>query len=408
MFALRSNARRALRSAGSLLLVLSGTGCGRTDVESARAETSAPRTVRMVAVETRPAQRFIEVTGTLFGQEELSISAEVSGRVIAIHADLGDAVTHGGALATIDPTDYELAVEEARAALRAALAKVGLDSLPEADIDLTALPLVARARAQESNALARLDRARQLFDRTPPLLSEQDFADIRTQHEVASTSAGVERLNALSLVADARVRDSGLRSAQQRLADTRVSAPAEQILNFRVVSRAVSVGEVVTEGQTLFRLVASDRVKFRGVVPERFAAQVVVGAEATLFLDAFPEPFQAAVSRVSPAVDIATRSFEIEIEAANPGGSLKPGSFVRTRIFTTTQAGARFIPETAVSQFAGVQRIYSVIDGKVVEHRVEAAPTEDGTRELTSAPANIAMVIDAPRALRDGMPVLVE
>lgn len=384
-------------------LILSA--CGERTGAPGPAGAPEAQAVKLVPVQTRAADRYVEITGTLYGEEEVSISAEVPGRVVEIHAELGDTVPHGGQLAQIDPTDFQLAFDEQNAALIAALAKLGLEALPATDIELSRLPLVARAEAEESNAKARLDRARRLYERTPPLLSEQDFADIQTRFEVASTSAAVERLNARSLLSEARVKASALRTAQQRLNDTRVLAPPERPLNYRVAARNVSVGEVVAEGQPLYRLVATDRVKFRGLVPERYAQQVVAGAKAQLIVDTFPKPFDAAVARVSPAVDVATRSFEVEILADNPEGRLKPGSFMRARILIGTQADARFVPESAVTQFAGVQRVFSVKDGKVVEHRVELREAADGFREVISGLDGIEQVIDTPRGIRTGAAV---
>ncbi len=363
---------------------------------AAKAEAPAPRQVALADVVTRSIERTLEVTGTLFGEEDVTVAAEVPGRIVEISADLGDQVPHAGKLARIDPTDYTLAVEEQRAALLAALAKIGISEMPSGDVDLSSLPLVARAIAQEENARARLDRARRLFDRTPPLLSEQDFADIQTQFDVASTVVRGERLAAQSLLADARVRASALRQAEQRLSDTNVIAPAEKPLTYRVAARRVSVGEIVAQGQPMFRLVASDRVKFRGLVPERFARDVVAGANVRLFIDGFPDPFEAKVSRIAPAVDVATRSFSIEIEAANPSGALKPGSFARARVVTRIEDGVRFVPESASVTFAGVQRVFSVRDGKVVEHRVRLGVSDTGFVEVLDLPAGIAQVISRP------------
>ena len=97
--------------------------------------------------------------------------------------DLGDAAPSGAALMSIDPTDYRLAVETQRAALAAALARLGLDELPAEGFDVGEVPTVGRARAVEANARARYQRARELFVQTPPLIAEQEYADIRTQAE---------------------------------------------------------------------------------------------------------------------------------------------------------------------------------------------------------------------------------
>lgn len=373
-------------------------GCGpAADSKPAAAKpVAAPQAVRLVPVQTRAADRFIEVTGTLYGEEEVTIAAEVSGQLITIAADLGDCVASGGALAQIDPTDFHLAVEELRAQLAASLATVGLERLPEGQPDLDVLPVVVRAQAQETNAKARLERARKLHERQPPLISEQDFADIQTQFEVARTNVASERLNAKSLLADVFVASAALRKAEQRLKETSIVAPVGTDLRYRVANRRVSVGEVVSVGQPLFRLVASDRVKFRGRVPERFLGQVKAGAAATLAIEGHADAFAATVSRIAPAVDAATRTFEIEIEAVNPDGTLLPGSFVRVRLNSGRDESARFVPVSSIVEFAGVQRLLAARDGKVVEWRVRLGERDQELVEVFGLPSGVDAVIDKP------------
>jgi len=387
--------------AGSVLAMWLA-GCDRAP-KPARPEV-APVAVRLAPVRYKAVNDVVEVTGTLYGEQDVTVSAKVPGRIETILVDMGDSVEPGATLAQIERVDYELAVAEKRAAVEAALAKLGLSDLPGPGTDLSALPTVARAKAQEANAKARLDRARQLFERDPPLLSAQDFADIETQWEVASTSAQVELLNVRAGLAEARVQRAALAAAEQRLADTTVVAPSLP-LTFRIAARRISVGEQLTAGQALFRLVAMDRVKFRGMVPERYANQVRQGVPAQILVDGTAEIFGASVTRVAPAVDVRARTLDVEIDAANPEGVLTPGAFARARIVIGRREGAVFVPASAVAQFAGVQRLYTVKDGKAVEHRVRVGPPEGDLVEVLDAPALGEMVIDTPGRITAGVPV---
>src|SRR5436853_899585 len=72
-----------------LPLVAFVSGCDR----SAPAAKNSAETAVIVTLEpaqTRPVQRSVDVTGTLYGTEDATISAKVAGRVIAINADMGD------------------------------------------------------------------------------------------------------------------------------------------------------------------------------------------------------------------------------------------------------------------------------------------------------------------------------
>ena len=136
----------------------------------------------------------------LYREEEVTISNKVPGKVVATYKDVGDRVAGGEELAQLLRNDYELALNQRRSALQEVLARLGTDRAPPADFDTSSLPAVSRARLQAENARARFERGRQLHQRTPPLLSDQDFADLQTAHDVARQGYEAELLTARALV----------------------------------------------------------------------------------------------------------------------------------------------------------------------------------------------------------------
>lgn len=64
-------------------------------------------------VTARPLRRTVTAVGSLWGWEEVPITPKVEGRVVRVHKYVGDIVKPGDVLLEIDPTDYELAVNEA-------------------------------------------------------------------------------------------------------------------------------------------------------------------------------------------------------------------------------------------------------------------------------------------------------
>lgn len=340
----------------------------------------APVAVELVAPTAATLPRTLRVTGSLFGDEEATVAAEVPGRIAEVFKDLGDVAGPDEPLARVDPTDYELARAEKARALSEALAKVGLESLPAPGFDVGSLPAVRRARVQAANAQARLERTEQLAHREPPLISAQELADVRTASEVAENGVSVERLAAEAAVAQARTLEAQLRIAERALADTVHRTPAGGIAaaprevgdaerRYEVAARLVSVGDFVQIGTPLFRVVDADPVKLRVAVPERRLADVKVGQAARVSVDAFPQPFAGEVSRVSPAVDVATRSFAVEVLVPNPDRRLKPGSFATAEL-EVGHDDALLVPAGAVSSFAGVNKVMVEVDGKAEERTV--------------------------------------
>lgn len=65
-------------------------------------------------VQTRTVLRTVDVVGTLYGYEEVVISANVEGRVARLMVDVADRVPAGHGSTEIDPTNYVLVQQQAR------------------------------------------------------------------------------------------------------------------------------------------------------------------------------------------------------------------------------------------------------------------------------------------------------
>ncbi|HEX8914863.1 MAG TPA: hypothetical protein VF796_21095, partial [Humisphaera sp.] len=136
-------------------------------------------------------RRTVDVVGTLYGEEDATISNKVHGRVIAIYHDVGDRVDEGTPLAQLLPNDYKLTISQKRAALLESLGKLGLSEVPAETAEVKDLPAVRRAGLQRDNAEAKFKRGEQLFRQNPPLISEQDYEDLRTALDVARSNYAV-------------------------------------------------------------------------------------------------------------------------------------------------------------------------------------------------------------------------
>lgn len=402
------------------VLVALGSSLGGCDRGAAARKPAEPAPVAVVLVSpsTATLPRTLRVTGSLFGDEDATVAAKVAGRVAAVYKDLGDVAQPDEPLLRVDPTDYELARAEKARAFTEALAKLGLVALPGAGFQVDALPAVQRARVQAANAKARFERTEQLVHREPPLISAQELADVRTAWEVAENGVNVERLAAGAAVAQARTLEAQLRIAEQAVADTVHKAPAPERpagasaeppavgRSYEVAARLVSVGDFVQVGTPLVRLVDADPVKLRATVPERRLADVKVGQSAAVSIEAFREPFAGRVSRVSPAVDVATRSFAVEVLVPNPERRLKPGSFASAEIEVGSDE-ALLVPASAILTFAGVTKVMVEKDGKAEERPVAIGQRLADRVEVRDGLRAGDRVVEKPVAgLRTGTPIV--
>ncbi|MBA3939509.1 MAG: efflux RND transporter periplasmic adaptor subunit, partial [Planctomycetes bacterium] len=261
-------------------------GCGKGPDQAAA--VAAPVPVELRGVHRAEVQRSVAVTGTLTGQEEAVISARVAGPVAQVLRDLGDRVGPGDELARLDPSDYRLAEAHAAAALQEALAKLGLVRLPEGDLDVEALPGVARARLLVENAGHRFQRFQPTANGGNDLISAQDLEDLGNRVEIAKRDLQAERIASQALLAQARTAKAELDLAAKRLADTSVRVPdlgvaasveaaQPDLPPYSVAARLVAPGEWVKEGTNLYRVVADRALKLKADVPERFAGELARG-----------------------------------------------------------------------------------------------------------------------------------
>jgi membrane fusion protein (multidrug efflux system) len=310
--------------AGVLLLALI-TGCGRGASSGTVAAVAAtptvpePLQITVAPVSLRPTKRLLKFVGTMFGNEEVTLSSQVEGQIEKLNADLGDRVAADEVLVEIDDTS-------ARAQLREVEARL------------------AKARADEA-------RGRELLQ--SKVISPQE-------HEAMQTAV---------TVAEAQ-RDA----MNVALAHKQVRSP----LGGSVVRRHVSVGEYVRPGTPLFDLVDDDPLKLRGDVPERFADEIAGGQPVQIKVDAYPdEVFEGTLVRISPAANPENRSITVEAEVPNAARKLKAGFFASANIVTRADAEALVVPETAVVTFAGVTKLFVVRDDIAYERQVRVGTRDD-------------------------------
>jgi len=390
----------------SLLLVLS-VSCGRSDAQNAAppkgpARAITPLPITVARAETRAVQRSVETVGSLVPWHDVLVKTEQPGTIARLYADLGDAVAPGKVLAEYDAREFQLAVEQAEAdllstrqSLSRARTAVGASEAARRQVkdNLSALDAeVARTQSQLDWAKSELGRSQELFARQ--LIAARDVDSARNQYNVAAAQlavavnarsqhpdqvriaeAQIESDRATLRVAEAEVtrRDATVSIMKKRLGDTTVRSP---IAGF-VAKRHLNAGEYVKENTAVFSVVALDPLKYTGTVSERFAPDLRVGQRMTLSVDAYPgKTFPGQVTRLSPAVEMQTRTLALEGRVANADGRLRPGFFAKGVILTRTDPTVAFVPAEAVLHFVGTSKVFVVTNGKVEERLVKA-----GTRQ---------------------------
>ena len=341
------------------------SACSGPSPAKASTPTDADRLI--VAVATAHQQdmmRTAQTQGALFPKEKAVLASEVAGALAQVFADMGDKVEAGQVLARIDPREYQLRVDSAQAQLE-------------------------QTQARAVNAQATFQRMKELSKQH--LVSAQQFDQSSSEMRVAQ--------------ADADAAENMLGIARKKLNDTYIRAPFAG----SVQKRMVSLGEHVGEGMPLYELIATDPIKLRAPIPERFVPMAKVGLPIDLTIDARPDQsFHGVVTRIAPALDENSRTLLIEAEVPNSDGILKPGYFAHVTM-NLGHDRALFIPNSAILRYAGVARVFVFKDGAVRSREVSTGTMEGDQIEIISGlkQGERVVVSDVDR-LADGTSVIAK
>jgi RND family efflux transporter MFP subunit len=360
----------------------------------------------------RTVQRTVEAVGSLHGFEEVTLSSKIDGRVLRIHHDVASVVRPGELLLELDATDARLAVEQAERSVQAELARWGFREVPVEGADLDDLPLVVSARL-------RYELARSRLERLLPLLSTQsvsvdDLEQARSEAQVSESEWKNQALQAQSAAATARLRQAELAIAQQRVHDAEIRSPLPTITDdgsepsYTISERLVSEGSFLRTGTEVFRLLLGKNLKLRLAVPEVHAAQVQPGQAVMLTSAGLPTAVRGQVTRISPAIDRITRSFQVEVLVPNDQGGLKPGSFAKASIIVGEDDQASTIPLAGLYSFAGIHKVFAAEGGVAHEYQVTLGEQADDWVEIVAPklPSGAAIITSGQRLLSEGIPVI--
>jgi membrane fusion protein, multidrug efflux system len=313
---------------------------------ASRTSASEPvaRPARVMEIAYQQRSQSLVLAGTVVPRIESTLGFRVAGKITARTVDVGTIVKPGDLIAQLDPSDYRLAVDNARAALASA------------DADYT------RAKADHERYLNL--RGSGAF--TPQTLEQR-------QSLAATTFARVEQAK------------SQLSSAENNLAYTELRADAPGV----VTAVQAEVGQVMTQGQGVVRVARTDELEILVGVPEHRLKAVRQAKAASFELWSDPGHRHAATLReLSPSADPMTRTYPARFSVIDPPEFIGLGMTATLAFERPDAAPVAEVPLSAIFQ-RGTQPAVWVVD------------KESGT--VTLRPVTIARWRDDSAAIASGV-----
>ncbi|GIX03985.1 MAG: hemolysin D [Planctomycetaceae bacterium] len=366
------------------------------------AEEPPPQRVEVYQVRPVSWPITLRVQGALVADETSVIGAKVAGRVADVFVDVGDVIEPGACLVRLDDHESQLELTHAEALLAQACAAIGVT--PEVDlqkIDKAQAPIVRQEASLVQEARAQYERAVQLEERQA--ITTAELEQLRAALEVAE-SRHASALNAVEeKIAVIGVRRAEVALARQRLAETTIRAPYAGV----VAARHIAVGDYVQVGQPVLTLVRIHPLRFRGVAPERYALQIQPGLQVSIRWEGGADSITSQIHRVSPVLDENSRTVSFEAYVENAQRHLRSGLFAEAEIILEPEHQALTIPAKALTEFAGVRKVWRVVEERVEECIVQTGAQRGRWVEITAGLQEGDVIVTAGEGLRAGRRVVL-
>jgi membrane fusion protein, multidrug efflux system len=269
------------------------------------AQKPPPAAVSVAEVRELKWEPALHAVGSFAAVQGIVVNAQLDGVVTRIAFESGATVRQGDLLVQQDVALEEAELANAEAA--ALLARLSLDRAKE-------------LRAQTTNAQADLDTATAAFQ--------------QTEANVAATKAVIEKRT--------------------------IRAPFDGRLGIR----QISLGQFLRSGSAVVALQMLDPIYLNFALPQQSVAQVAVGQQVRVNVDAYPgEVFAGTVNALNPNVDDTTRNFQIQATLKNSDGRLRPGMFGSVEVQLPAADKVITVPLSAIVYNPYGNAIY-VVEGK--------------------------------------------
>jgi HlyD family secretion protein len=345
----------------------------------------------------------LTVSGYVVAAHRIDVGAKVLGRVQWIGVDKGDKVAAGQVLVRLEDADYRAQVEQARAALAAAEAR--LDELragsrpQEKERDRAA---IAQAEANLQNAELEFERTQKLFDSGVAAKAELDR--VRSARDVAR--AQLESARQSSSLTDVGPRIEQIRAAEAAVAQARgtLDYAETQLENTKIVSpvngtilqRIVEVGEMVSPSAfggdsgtrtSVVSLADLTDLQVELDISQTDFAKLKMGQRAEIVPEAYPNlKYTGAIGEIAPEANRAKATVQVKVQVEAPDEQLRPEMSARVNFLADAAPKAQaeqpsvsraIVPAGAVVRSGDAAFVF-VVKGDRVEQRTVRLGDQSG------------------------------
>ena len=307
----------------------------------------APVPVTVVAATTQDVPVYLNALGTVQALNTVTVNAQVSGQLKALHFDEGQEIGKGDLIAEIDPRTFQAALDQ--------------------------------AEAKKKQDAAQLPASQSTLKR---------YEDLIVKHFVSAQDLENQRQTVRQQQALVAADEAAASSARTQLGYTRITAPITGIAGMRQVDVGNLVQANAATGIVVLTQIHPINVMF--TLPSQNlgdvrAAQAAAGLSVAALdrTDSHVLSADGVLKVIDNQIDVTTGTFKLKSEFPNANGSLWPGQFVNVRMLLHTVKNGLVVPTQAVQRGPDGDYVYLLAaDSTVKMQPVQTAGEADDTHML--------------------------
>ncbi|MHB1245257.1 MAG: efflux RND transporter periplasmic adaptor subunit [Sulfuriferula sp.] len=320
----------------TLALVLTLSACSEKDKPQQATAAVTTVSAHIAVVQKTVLPVIATAPGSVIAEQQAQIASRLMGFIREINVQEGQSVVKGQRLFTVDPSDIQGQVSQAKAGL-------------------------AQAEAALADAKNDYQRFGTLYKEEA--IPKQQWDKIRLQYQVAQQQAAAAR--------------AGLNTAAGQMRYATLTAPFSGI----ITQKLANVGDLATPGKPVLMLENQSRLQVQTNVSSDVFTHLKLGDSVSLQANGSGATITGKITRLVSAADPATRTYLVKIDLPQ-GTQLKSGMYVLASFPTGQRDGVR-VPQSAVLDRAGITGVF-VVDSQGIAHyrMVRVGDTSDGLVEI--------------------------
>ena len=288
--------------------------------------------------------------GTLMPDEEVELSFETSGKIVAIYFKESSRVKKGDLLAKINDKPLQAQLEK----------------------------LLAQQKLAEEKEF----RQRSLLDKDA--ISQESYDQIVT--ELQTIQADINLIKA-------------------RISETELRAPFDGIIGLRYISE----GSYTNSSTKIARLVKMSPIKVEFSIPEKYSDNVKIGFPITFSLVGSNDTLHANVYAIDPKIDIKTRTISLRALYPNRNEELKSGRFASITLQLSQIDNTISIPSEAIIPEMEGETVFIYKSGKASSVKVDIGlRTESNIQIVSGLNFGDTLLTTGILQLRQSLPVVLD